>query len=215
MSVRGSAGAENARFCSSSFASRKASIGFVPASPFVEGGATELSGFNAHCSSACAEATSAKPTTQNKAVFVVRFTILPFVFGRTPYLELARRWIQSSDDLSYSNEQEAQAGGEWRLGRNTNGPLTGCAQDMLIEVDTLRKIRDGSVTLVFRRRRKPTVSSGGSLRTAVGMLRVVDRSFEDHRRRCQERRLRIESHATRRAASTGRGRVPDLSRLRR
>jgi hypothetical protein len=37
----------------------------------------------------------------------------------------------------------------------------------------LDRIRDGSVTLAFRRWRRPTVRSGGTLLTAIGQLRIA------------------------------------------
>ncbi len=41
---------------------------------------------------------------------------------------------------------------------------------MLIKKEILTRIKPGDVTLVFRRWRKPTVKSGGTLRTAIGEL---------------------------------------------
>lgn len=38
----------------------------------------------------------------------------------------------------------------------------------------LERIISGDVSLVFRRWRRPTVRSGGSLRTALGVLRILD-----------------------------------------
>ena len=43
---------------------------------------------------------------------------------------------------------------------------------MLLKQATLRGIRDGAVTLAFRRWRRPTVKPGGTLLTAIGQLRV-------------------------------------------
>ena len=43
---------------------------------------------------------------------------------------------------------------------------------MLIKWETLERIKSGDVTLAFRRWRKPTVKSGGTLRTAIGMLSI-------------------------------------------
>ena len=43
---------------------------------------------------------------------------------------------------------------------------------MLLERRVLEGIRDGGVSLVFRRWRRPTVKAGGSLRTAVGVLAI-------------------------------------------
>ncbi|WP_020673749.1 hypothetical protein [Amycolatopsis nigrescens] len=43
---------------------------------------------------------------------------------------------------------------------------------MLIGRAVLDKIADGEVTLAFRRWRRPTVRAGGSLRTAIGVLRI-------------------------------------------
>ena len=48
---------------------------------------------------------------------------------------------------------------------------------MLLNRATLDAIATGEITLVFRRWKRPTVKTGGSLRTAVGMLAIgsVDR----------------------------------------
>ncbi len=43
---------------------------------------------------------------------------------------------------------------------------------MLFRQHTLEGIRDGRVTVAFRRWRRPTVRAGGSLRTAVGELSI-------------------------------------------
>lgn len=45
---------------------------------------------------------------------------------------------------------------------------------MLLPMAVLERIVSGEVSLVFRRWRRPTVRSGGSLRTARGVLRIVD-----------------------------------------
>lgn len=45
---------------------------------------------------------------------------------------------------------------------------------MLLPTAALERIISGEVSLVFRRWRRPTVRSGGSLRTALGVLRIVD-----------------------------------------
>ncbi len=50
---------------------------------------------------------------------------------------------------------------------------------MLLKNDTLEGIRDGRITLVFRRWRRATVKTGGQLKTrlgvlAIGSVRVVD-----------------------------------------
>ena len=45
---------------------------------------------------------------------------------------------------------------------------------MLLRMAVLERIVGGEVSLVFRRWRRPTVRSGGSLRTALGVLRIVD-----------------------------------------
>lgn len=44
---------------------------------------------------------------------------------------------------------------------------------MLIKRAVLDRIESGEIDLVFRKWRKPTVKSGGQLRTAVGMLDIV------------------------------------------
>ena len=43
---------------------------------------------------------------------------------------------------------------------------------MLLKQATLRGIRDGAVTLAFRRWRRPTAKTGGTLLTAIGQLEV-------------------------------------------
>ena len=43
---------------------------------------------------------------------------------------------------------------------------------MLLKQDTLRAIENGSVTLAFRRWRRPTVKTGGTLLTSIGQLAV-------------------------------------------
>lgn len=45
---------------------------------------------------------------------------------------------------------------------------------MLLRTAVLERIVRGEVSLVFRRWRRPTVRSGGSLRTALGLLRILD-----------------------------------------
>ena len=45
---------------------------------------------------------------------------------------------------------------------------------MLLRTAVLERIVRGEVSLVFRRWRRPTVRSGGSLRTALGVLRILD-----------------------------------------
>ena len=45
---------------------------------------------------------------------------------------------------------------------------------MLLRMAVLERIVSGEVSLVFRRWRRPTVRSGGSLRTACGVLRILD-----------------------------------------
>lgn len=45
---------------------------------------------------------------------------------------------------------------------------------MLLRMAVLERIVSGEVELVFRRWRRPTVRGGGSLRTALGVLRILD-----------------------------------------
>ena len=45
---------------------------------------------------------------------------------------------------------------------------------MLLRMAVLERIVRGDVSLVFRRWRRPTVRSGGSLRTPLGVLRILD-----------------------------------------
>ena len=44
---------------------------------------------------------------------------------------------------------------------------------MLLRTAVLERIVRGEISLVFRRWRRPTVRAGGSLRTAVGVLRIL------------------------------------------
>ncbi len=50
---------------------------------------------------------------------------------------------------------------------------------MLLRMAVLERIVRGEISLVFRRWRRPTVRTGGSLRTAVGMLRILDVAVVD------------------------------------
>jgi len=52
---------------------------------------------------------------------------------------------------------------------------------MLLKQETLRRIADGSVTLVYRRWKRPTVRAGGTLLTSIGQLDIesVDRVETD------------------------------------
>ena len=50
---------------------------------------------------------------------------------------------------------------------------------MLLRMAVLERIVRGEVSLVFRLWRRPTVRTGGSLRTAVGMLRILDVAVVD------------------------------------
>ncbi len=43
---------------------------------------------------------------------------------------------------------------------------------MLIKTAILKRIKSGETTLAFRRWRRPTVKSGGTLRTAIGELSI-------------------------------------------
>ena len=43
---------------------------------------------------------------------------------------------------------------------------------MLLKMDILRQVKEGRVTLAFRRWKRPTVKAGGSLRTPVGVLAI-------------------------------------------
>jgi hypothetical protein len=43
---------------------------------------------------------------------------------------------------------------------------------MLFKRDTLKRIEAGQVTAAFRRWRRPSVKAGGTLKTAVGLLRI-------------------------------------------
>jgi hypothetical protein len=44
---------------------------------------------------------------------------------------------------------------------------------MLIRVAVLQRIKTGDISVVFRRWRRPTVKTGGTLQTAVGLLNIV------------------------------------------
>ena len=45
---------------------------------------------------------------------------------------------------------------------------------MLLRMAVLERVVGGEVSLVFRRWRRPTVRAGGTLRTALGVLRILD-----------------------------------------
>jgi len=50
---------------------------------------------------------------------------------------------------------------------------------VLLRMAVLERIVRGEISLVFRRWRRPTVRTGGSLRTAVGVLRILDVAVVD------------------------------------
>ena len=43
---------------------------------------------------------------------------------------------------------------------------------MLLKLADLEAIRDGRISLVFRRWSRPTVKAGGTLKTKIGMLKI-------------------------------------------
>ena len=45
---------------------------------------------------------------------------------------------------------------------------------MLMKMAVLQRIRTGDISVVFRRWRRPTVKTGGTLQTAVGLLNIVN-----------------------------------------
>lgn len=45
---------------------------------------------------------------------------------------------------------------------------------MLLRTAVLERIVQGEISLVFRRWRRPTVRTGGNLRTALGVLRIIE-----------------------------------------
>ena len=61
-------------------------------------------------------------------------------------------------------------------GYNAAGTLSECEdesmQSMLIRVRDLQAIARGEITLVYRRWKRPTVKTGGTLRTAVGVMAI-------------------------------------------
>lgn len=52
---------------------------------------------------------------------------------------------------------------------------------MLLRSDILQGIRSGTITLAFRRWRRPTVRSGGTLLTAIGQLHIASVTLIDER----------------------------------
>jgi hypothetical protein len=53
---------------------------------------------------------------------------------------------------------------------------------MLLKQKTLKGIADGSITLAFRRWKRPTVKAGGSLRTVIGVLAIESVDTVDERK---------------------------------
>ena len=53
---------------------------------------------------------------------------------------------------------------------------------MLIKQKTLKGIVEGRITLAFRRWKRPTVKSGGSLRTSIGVLAIEAVDAVDEKR---------------------------------
>jgi hypothetical protein len=52
-------------------------------------------------------------------------------------------------------------------------PRRGTMGSMLFRMDDLRVVADGRITLAVRRWRKPTVRTGGTLQTALGLLDIT------------------------------------------
>ena len=61
------------------------------------------------------------------------------------------------------------------------------ARRVLIRLATLERIVGGEIDTQFRRQKKPTVKAGGTLRTHVGMLEIVDVAADRARRRDRRR----------------------------
>ena len=53
---------------------------------------------------------------------------------------------------------------------------------MLIKRAVLDRIVTGEIDTLFRRQRRPTVKEGGSLKTAVGVLRILEVNEVDEKR---------------------------------
>lgn len=68
---------------------------------------------------------------------------------------------------------------------------------MLVRRTILERIRQGDVTLAFRRWRRPTVKSGGTLKTAIGVLDItrVEKTTERAITNVQARRAGYENKA--------------------
>jgi hypothetical protein len=85
-------------------------------------------------------------------------------------------------------------------------PVTFAA--MIFQMRVLERIRDGRVTLAFRRWQRPTVRSGGTLMTALGQLAIVSVvridaariSEADARRAGYDSRERLMAELSRRTA---------------
>ena len=78
---------------------------------------------------------------------------------------------------------------------------------MIFRQEFLDGIQKGSITVAFRRWRRPSVKSGGTLLTAVGMLHIRDVSLvslesisdADARRACYESRETLVEELTERS----------------
>ena len=66
---------------------------------------------------------------------------------------------------------------------------------MLLKQRVLNGIADGSITLAFRRWKRPTVKAGGSLRTVIGVLAIesVDEVDENRISKQDAKRAGYES----------------------
>jgi hypothetical protein len=86
---------------------------------------------------------------------------------------------------------------------------------MLIRREVLEKIATGEVDLAFRRWRRPTVKTGGSLRTAIGML-AIDAVDEMDEAALDDEAARRAGYPTRAhlIAALGSGRGDRLYRIR-
>jgi len=85
--------------------------------------------------------------------------------------------------------------------------MMGACDDVLLDKDTLDGIARGQITLQFRRWKRPTVKTGGCLRTSIGVLSIIDvrRISEDEVTEQEARQAGFESKAAlfRRLRPTG------------
>ena len=91
--------------------------------------------------------------------------------------EAETTWREGPQPARRSGGNKCSVGKECSIGNECSvgewqGPRGDGAHGMLLKQETLRGIENGSITVAFRRWRRPTVKAGGTLLTSVGLLSI-------------------------------------------